>query len=104
MDFIRKANLEERTSVNCGRAVDFLQNAEQNGMTFDIIFADPPYSSAEIGKIIPLLDGGSLLRQGGCLIVEHSAKTPLHDGLTRLKIIKRYRYGDTMLSLYRKEG
>lgn len=102
-DFITRIGLDDRAVVYTMRALDFLKNAAKKRMTFDIIFADPPYASDETGKILPVIDESPLLNEGGCIIVEHSSKSAMHDGLVSLKFIKNYRYGDTMLTLYRKE-
>jgi 16S rRNA (guanine966-N2)-methyltransferase len=102
-DFITRIGLEERAVVYTKHALDFLKDSVRTGMTFDIIFADPPYASGEIEKILPLLDESQVLNEGGCLMVEHSSRSALQNVLPSLKFIKNYRYGDTMLTLYRKE-
>ena len=102
-DFLTRIGFAERAFVHTKRALDFLKEASKKGLTFDIIFADPPYASDEMEKILPLIDTGSLLGEGGSLVLEHSSKTNLGNGSPSLKLIKNYRYGDTMLTLYRKE-
>jgi 16S rRNA (guanine966-N2)-methyltransferase len=84
-------------------ASSFLARASSTGTSFDVIFADPPYASNEIGIILPFIDLHEVLKVGGCLVIEHpSKKTP--NFVTRsLKLVKNYRYGDTSLTLYRKE-
>lgn len=70
---------------------------------FDIIFVDPPYASGELDAILPLIDEKDILRDNGIAITEHSSKKRLPEAIGRLKLIKNYKYGDTALSLYRKE-
>ncbi|MDR2424151.1 MAG: RsmD family RNA methyltransferase [Prevotellaceae bacterium] len=41
--------------------------------TYDLIFADPPYSCAKIPQIATMVINNRLLNQNGCLIIEHSA-------------------------------
>ncbi len=102
-DFIKKAGLGGRAYVYRKKAQDFLTRASRLGISFDIIFADPPYASDEIERILPLIDAYDVLRKGGCLIVEHSSRASLPFDFESLARIKNYRYGDTMLALYRKE-
>jgi 16S rRNA G966 N2-methylase RsmD len=45
----------------------------------------------------------SILKDGGCIMVEHSSKKVLPEHLQNIKRIKNYKYGDTMITLYRKE-
>ena len=102
-DFLARIGFSERAFVHTKRALDFLKEAARKGMTFDIIFADPPYASDETEKILPLIDAGSILGEGGTVVVEHSSKTALCNELPTLNLIRNYRYGDTMLTLYRKQ-
>jgi 16S rRNA G966 N2-methylase RsmD len=44
-----------------------------------------------------------ILSEACILLCEHSAKTLLPESAGGLKLKKRYRYGDSSLSLYRKE-
>lgn len=106
-DVVLKIGLGERAFVYTRPALDFLRSAAKSGMRFDIIFADPPYASDEIATILPLIDELPVLNEGGCLMIEHPSKSPLHAlsaaSFVSLKFIKNYRYGDTMLTLLRKQ-
>jgi 16S rRNA (guanine966-N2)-methyltransferase len=102
-DFLAGTGLADRAFVHTKRALDFLKEAARKGMTFGIIFADPPYGSGETDKVLPLIDTSSVLAEGGSVIVEHSSKMTPCSGLQSLRVIRSYRYGDTMLTLYRKE-
>ncbi len=101
--YIDKMGLGAKTEVFTETAERFLKRTEVAEMTFDIIFADPPYRSAEIDKILPLIDEGGILIQGGCLVVEHPSKKIISVRCRALRPLKHYKYGDTMLTLYRKE-
>ncbi len=102
-DFRKKAGLGDMAYVYREKAQDFLTRASRLGISFDIIFADPPYASDEIERILPLIDKYDVLRKGGCLIVEYSSRASVPYDFESLARIKNYRYGDTMLTLYRKE-
>lgn len=102
-EFVRKAGLDDKTSVYQEPVMGFLNRADKSGMSFDIIFADPPYAAEEIGEVLSFIDKGTLLQDGGHVIIEHASKKPLDDfTLTTLQLIKSYRYGDTMLTRFRK--
>ncbi|KAF0185195.1 MAG: RNA methylase [Nitrospirae bacterium] len=81
-------------------AETYLRN---NRIPFDIIFVDPPYASDELTRIVSMLDADTVLAPGGTLIIEHAKKYSLPDKLEQAERKKCYKYGDTMLSLYRKE-
>ncbi|MBI5102005.1 MAG: 16S rRNA (guanine(966)-N(2))-methyltransferase RsmD [Nitrospirae bacterium] len=100
---IEKMEVGDRASAYKIPALDFLRNAAQSGASFNIIFADPPYASEEPGVVLALVDGSDLLADNGCLIFEHASKKDQGTmALKKLRLVKNYRYGDTMLTLYRR--
>ncbi len=103
MDCIDKLNLGDRASVYQGEAESFLQRAMRMNMKFDIIFADPPYLSEEIKRVVPYIAEKNVLKDDGCILVEHSSKIALPEHMKNIKLTKNYKYGDTMITLYRKE-
>jgi len=98
---IAKAGLGGRAALYVLPAAVFLQKADRSGTHFDIIFADPPYASEEVPDLIAAIDKGGCLEKGGTFIIEHASKRPLEDTGT-LRVRKKYRYGDTMLTRYRR--
>lgn len=103
VDYIRKVNLGDRAVVYQEKAETFLQRALKAGIEFDIIFADPPYASDEIDRVLPSIGQFNILKAEGCMLIEHSSKKNLPVCLQNIKLIKNYKYGDTMITLYRKE-
>lgn len=49
----------------------FIQSAQEEGKSYDVIFADPPYDLPWLGEIPTLILSSSLLKPNGLLIVEH---------------------------------
>ncbi len=99
-----KFGFRERAMVVKGRAYEFLKKLSVGKESFDIFFLDPPYHSEEISKVLPLVGEKGFLKEGGIVIVEHFFKRTLPEITGKLKIDRSYRYGDTMLTLYRKGG
>jgi 16S rRNA G966 N2-methylase RsmD len=75
----------------------------RTGMKFDIIFLDPPYQSDEIERVLPYIGEYDILRDDGSMLVEHSSKSALPGHILNIQQIKNYKYGDTMITLFRKE-
>jgi 16S rRNA (guanine(966)-N(2))-methyltransferase RsmD len=110
-EVLEKFGLKNRAKVIKDKASNYIKKSE---FVFDIIFVDPPYASDEINTILPLIDETDILSDNGVVIAEHSSKktppfaSPLDKGGIRgtgnLRLIKTYRYGDTSLTLYRKES
>jgi len=103
MDYIHRLGLDDRASVYQEEAEAFLNRAVRTGLKFDIIFADPPYMSGEIDKVLPDIGEYNILKDEGCLLVEHSSKISIRENIRNIKLAKNYSYGDTMITLYRKE-
>ncbi len=102
-DLIDRLGLADKATVHCEETELFLKRASLTGETYDIIFADPPYASAEMEKIVPLIAKYGILDAQGALICEHGPKAVVLEEAEDLKIRKQYRYGDTRLALYRKQ-
>ena len=69
---------------------------------FDLIFADPPYGYVAydelVGACVPLL------ADGGEVVLEHAARSPLPARLGGLVRVEERRFGDTALSFYRADS
>ena len=87
-----------------GRAYEFLRKASAEREKFDIFFLDPPYFSEEIMSTLSLVGEKGLLKEDGTMIVEHFFKRKLPEKVGELKMIRSYRYGDTILTIYRRKG
>lgn len=103
-----------------------IQNLHKNEKVFDIVFLDPPYhktfvprrcdkfedcGSGSTGnmqeqplskKTLQMIGAYAILAPNGFVIVQHSKKDNLPDSAGDLILYKRYKYGDTFLSVYRK--
>jgi len=108
-----------------------IHRLHRQGRAFDIVFLDPPYEKAPatpnpIGRVAPCLIGRQvrhsrggvppsaakktlhtlgtydIVAPDGFVIVQHFKKDALPDALGVLRLLRRSRYGDTVLSFYRK--
>ena len=101
---LQKIGFENRAEIHCEYAEIFLKRLSTSREHYDIIFADPPYDTEEIGKILPLIEEYGILNAQGVIVCEHSKKKTVPKKLGTFICTRQYRYGDTMLTLYRKEG
>jgi 16S rRNA (guanine966-N2)-methyltransferase len=67
---------------------------------FDLAFVDPPYSEGP-GAALALLH--RVLRQGATVVAEHDRRSPPPDRVGALVVLDRRTYGDTGISIYRRE-
>jgi 16S rRNA (guanine(966)-N(2))-methyltransferase RsmD len=80
-----------------------LRRLARDNESFDLIFIDPPYGRKLAERTLRLLGAGSLLRNGGAIIAEHSAHDPIDDRYGALVLRDRRRYGDTQLSFFESQ-
>jgi 16S rRNA (guanine(966)-N(2))-methyltransferase RsmD len=85
-----------------GNALETVARLSGGGMLFNIIFLDPPYHKDLARNCLIRLDECDILAPGGLVIVEHFKKDPLTADLCGLIIEKEKRYGDIIVSIYRK--
>jgi 16S rRNA (guanine(966)-N(2))-methyltransferase RsmD len=96
---LRRCGLEARADVQASTVSRFLMQAA--GDPYDIIFLDPPYHTEKGMGVLPSLGGSVIMHPDGVLVIEHFHKTHLEDRIGPLTRTKTYRYGDTLLSMYR---
>jgi 16S rRNA (guanine(966)-N(2))-methyltransferase RsmD len=98
-----KAGLAARGECLLLDALKGLKTLSLKGKTFDIVFFDPPYSSSLYSPVAGALSSLSLLAEGGLLVAECSARSPLADRCEALVKIDRRVYGETALEFFAKE-
>lgn len=92
-------NISEKASLSKNEAVKFLSECKDS---FDFIFIDPPYLSDLYEKVFKVLNSKpSLLKDEGFIIVEHASKITLSE--LNFEFLKLYKYGDTNVSIYKKQ-
>jgi len=98
-----RLGFSEKIIVIEEKAERFLKKAAAEKRSFDIFFVDPPYFSEEIMKALFMIGEKGLLNDSGVVIAEHFFKRKLPELAGELEMIKGYRYGDTMLTIYKKK-
>lgn len=78
-----------------------LKYFNENNITFDLIFVDPPYDYHVIEKVIKYVDEYNLLNDNGLLILEFE-KENLEESYNNLKLIKSKKYSWKYVYIYKK--
>jgi 16S rRNA G966 N2-methylase RsmD len=92
-------------TVNTQTVKQFLNLPDQWEGPYDIVFADPPYAIVqELESLLKQTVTDRLFAADSWLIVEHAEKSTLPPTLGVATYVRRYRYGDTALSLYSCSG
>ncbi len=96
--FIRQC-LDKLQADNCvpvrGDVFRFVKTCR---MTFDLIFADPPYALKELPELPGLILGRQLLNEGGLLVFEHGKQ---YDFSSHPCFLEHRAYGSVNFSIFR---
>jgi 16S rRNA (guanine(966)-N(2))-methyltransferase RsmD len=79
-----------------------IKTLHREAKLFNIIFLDPPYYKDLAKKTLQTLSSYDILTQNGFIIVQHFKKDNLPDAVGDLTLFRQSRYGDTVLSFYKK--
>jgi 16S rRNA (guanine(966)-N(2))-methyltransferase RsmD len=82
--------------------MDSFRFIKQIHRPYDLVFADPPYHTWHLKKLLPVLGQGAMITSDGLVVVEHFHKITLPQQIGNLETVRSYEYGDTVLTLYRK--
>lgn len=97
---LRRTKLDNQAKVVRGDYLDFLRRSKEK---FDIILLDPPYAEVFLETALKTIAEIDILQSGGIIITERPLGKELlldFDGFARSK---DYKYGNTLLTLYRKD-
>ena len=98
VEFIKDFNKKNNFDINVIRK-DVFSFIKQTKMSFDVIFADPPYDINEIKyyELISLIYNRKLINDGGLFIIEHASKITLDK---HIFFSNTRKYGDSSFSFY----
>ncbi len=97
---LRRTKLEQQARVVKGDYLSFLKNCRE---CFDIIFLDPPYAEVFLENALNCISEIDILRSGGIIVTERPLEKPLELMLPGFTRSKDYKYGKTLITLYRKD-
>ena len=102
---IIRENLKRTKLETQGRVVrsDYLEYLRRSREKFDIIILDPPYAEVFLENALNCIAEIDILQTGGIIVTERPLGKDLlceFEGLTRSK---DYKYGNTLVTLYRKD-
>lgn len=81
-----------------------LASAHQKGMTFDLVYLDPPYKKQQIQSILEYLDTHDMMNANGDIVCESLKEDVFPDTIGALHKVKDVTYGITRITYYRKES
>ncbi|MBF0522827.1 MAG: 16S rRNA (guanine(966)-N(2))-methyltransferase RsmD [Candidatus Omnitrophica bacterium] len=74
------------------------------GEKFDVIAFDPPYGEGLGKKVLKTLNAYDILHPSCVVIAEHSRREILPEVEGRIRLFRKKVYGNTLLSIYKKDS
>ncbi len=81
------------------KAIEILH---KNKKKFEIVFLDPPYYKDAAKKTLQILEAYDIVAPNGFVVVQHFKKDILPKNIANIVMFKQAKYGDTLLSFYKK--
>lgn len=96
---LKRTKLEQNARVIRSDYLAFLNSCREK---FDIIFLDPPYAEVFLENSLKRITEIDILQSGGIIVCERPLGKELFCDLPGYSRSKDYKYGKTLLTLYRK--
>ena len=97
---LRRTKLETQGRVVRGDYLDYLKRCKEK---FDIILLDPPYAEVFLENALNCIAEIDILQSGGIIVTERPLGKELVCEFEGYTLSKDYKYGNTLLTLYRKD-
>lgn len=97
---VQKCRFSQQAQVLRADYKQFLHNCKDR---FDIIFLDPPYVEVFLENSLKIISEIDILQSGGIIITERPADKPLTMEISGFSRSKDYKYGNTVITVFRKE-
>jgi len=97
---LKRTKLESDARIVRADYLDYLKRCKEK---FDIIFLDPPYAEVFLENALKCIAEIDILQSGGIIIAERPLGKELPYEFEGFSRSKDYKYGNTLLAIYRKE-
>lgn len=98
---VKRTKFEEFADIICADYLSYLKNCREK---FNIIFLDPPYAEVFLENSLKIITEIDILQSGGIIVTERPMGKDLSCEFPGYSRSKEYKYGKTLLTLYRKES
>ena len=97
---LRRTKFESAGKVVRGDYLEYLSRCREN---YDIILLDPPYAEVFLENALKRIGEIDILRSGGIIVTERPLGKELPWELPGFARSKDYKYGQVLVTLYRKD-
>lgn len=98
---LKRAKMENDAQIVRSDYLSYLNRCKER---FDIVFLDPPYAEVFLENALNCIGEIDILQTGGIIVTERPLGKDLNVELSGFERSKDYKYGKTLLAIYRKVG
>ena len=98
-DNLKRTKLENDAKVVRSDYMEYLRRCRE---TFDVIFLDPPYAEVFLENSLNCITEIDILQTNGIIVTERPLEKELSWDIPGYTRSKDYKYGNTLITLYRK--
>jgi 16S rRNA (guanine(966)-N(2))-methyltransferase RsmD len=102
-DNLDRLGLSERAEVWTVPVFRALKKLAKSRQRFDLIFLDPPYDRGWVETSLKAIAQYDLLSESGIAVAEHSPHEAVEPQYGNLVLNDQRRYGDTLLSFFKRD-
>jgi 16S rRNA (guanine966-N2)-methyltransferase len=97
---LEKVGFADHAAVHCNTARKAIETLNRR---YDVVLLDPPYDDSATGDLLGALAYSALIGQDTLLVVSHGDRHPLAHSYGSYVTWKERRYGDSHITIYRRE-
>lgn len=99
-----RENLKRTKLENDAKVVrsDYMEYLRRSRETFDVVFLDPPYAEVFLENSLNCITEIDILQTNGIIVTERPLEKELSWDIPGYTRSKDYKYGNTLITLYRK--
>ena len=97
---LKRTKMENNAHVVRADYLDYLKQCRQS---YDIIILDPPYAEVFLENALKVITEIDILQSNGIIIAEYPTGKELPWEFAGYSRSKNYKYGNTMLTIFRKD-
>lgn len=99
---VQSLKVQDRCKVLNMRDQSVLNFCQQNHISFDFIYLDPPYGYSSLNRILESIDTNHLLSESGQCLVECGLEDEINQAFNSMELVESVIYGISKIYFFRR--
>lgn len=100
---VSNLGFEDRCTTVNADSYETLRNLSKKGLTFNLIFIDPPYAKDMIPPAVEIISSTGLLDKEGLIVSKIDSSEDIYEGNEKIVLIDHRKYGNTTVCMYKRK-